>query len=88
MIVCAPTGIGTSNINEKLCTPTFKIPVEKYLQYASLSSYTLTLLRKQFENVHTIVIDEISMVSSEVLSFISRLSEIKNDDVVFGVFVI
>lgn len=44
----------------------------------SLSSYALTILRKEFQDVHTVVIDEISMVSQELLMFLSRrLSEIK-----------
>lgn len=56
----------------------FKIPVGKYLHYSSLSPNALTILRKQFQDVHTVVIDEISMVSQELLMFISRrLSEIK-----------
>lgn len=42
-------------------------------------------MRKQFQDVHTVVIDKISMVSQELLMFISRrLSEIKNNDGVFG----
>lgn len=44
----------------------------------SLLSYALTILRKEFQDVHTVVIDEISMVSQELLMFLSRrLSEIK-----------
>lgn len=63
----------------------FKIPVASFLQYGSLSSYSISKLRQEFKNVHTIVIDEISMVSSEMFSFISRrLSDIKNNNNVFG----
>lgn len=64
-----------------------KIPVCKYLQYNCLSGYSLKQLRKKFHNVHTVIIDEISMVSSSMLTFISRrLSEIKDNNLPFGGF--
>ena len=85
VVVCAPTGTAASNINGRTIHSLFRIPVAEYLNYAGLSSYTLKQVRKEFLNVHTVVIDEISMVSSDMLSFISRrLSEIKNNDCVFG----
>lgn len=78
VIVCAPTGTASNNINGRTLHSVFKIPVASFLQYGSLSSYSISKLRQEFKNVHTIVIDEISMVSSEMFSFISRrLSEIK-----------
>lgn len=85
VIICAPTGTAANNIGGRTIHSVFKIPVGKYLHYSSLSPYALTILRKQFQDVHTVVIDEISMVSQELLMFISRrLSEIKNNDSVFG----
>lgn len=85
VVICAPSGTAANNIGGRTIHSVFKIPVGKYLQYSSLSSYVLTILRKEFQDVHTVVIDEISMVSYELLLFISRrLSEIKNNDCVFG----
>lgn len=85
VIVCAPTGTASNNINGRTLHSVFKIPVASFLQYGSLSSYSISKLRQEFKNVHTIVIDEISMVSSEMFSFKSRrLSEIKNNNNVFG----
>lgn len=78
VVICAPSGTAANNIGGRTIHSVFKIPVGKYLQYSSLSSYVLTILRKEFQDVHTVVIDEISMVSYELLLFISRrLSEIK-----------
>lgn len=83
--MCAPTGTAANNINGRTLHSIFKIPIGPFLQYSSLSSLTLKNMRKEFQNVHTIVIDEVSMVSSEMLTFISRrLSEIKNCESVFG----
>ena len=53
------------------------IPVNKYLNYAGLTAYQLKMLKNSFAGVHTIIIDEISIVSDRMLTFISRrLSEI------------
>lgn len=63
----------------------FKIPVAKHLTYSSLTGFALKKLRDYFQTIHTIIIDEISMVSSDLFSFISRsLSEIKNNELPFG----
>lgn len=78
VIICAPIGTAANNMGGRTNRSVFKIPVGKYLHYSSLSSYALKILRKEFQDVHTVVIDEISMVSQELLMFVSRrLSEIK-----------
>lgn len=87
VLVCAPTGTAANNINGGTIHSMLKIPVCKYLQYNCLSGYSLKQLRKKFHNVHTVIIDEISMVSSSMLTFISRrLSEIKDNNLPFGGF--
>lgn len=51
----------------------------------AVSPYCLKQLRKNFQNVHTIILDEVSMVSSSMLTFISRrLSEISDNNLPFG----
>lgn len=49
-----------------------------------MSDFTFKKLRDYFQNVHTVIIDEISMVSSDIFSFINRrLGEIKSSDLPF-----
>lgn len=87
VLVSAPTGTAANNINGGTIHSMLKIPVCKYLQYNCLSGYSLKQLRKKFHNVHTVIINEISMVSSSMLTFISRrLSEIKDNNLPFGGF--
>lgn len=85
VVVCAPTGTAASHINGQTIHSLFKIPVAQHLTYSSLSGFTLKKLRDYFQNVHTVIIDEISMVSSDIFSFINRrLVEIKSSDLPFG----
>lgn len=85
VLVCAPTGTAANNINGRTIHSLLRVPVAQFLNYAGLSSYTLKQVRKEFENVHSVVIDEVSMVSGDMLTFISRrLSEIKDCDLPFG----
>jgi hypothetical protein len=83
--ICAPTGTAARNIHGKTIHSLLKIPVNKYLQYECLQPYHLRCLRLEFAGVHTIVIDEISMVSDIMLTYISRrLSEIMDNPCTFG----
>ena len=85
VVVCAPTGVAARTVYGQTIHSLLKIPVSDYLNYEELSAYQLTKLQRQFLNVHTIIIDEISMVSDAMLTFISRrLSDVKNDPHVFG----
>lgn len=85
VVVCAPTGTAATNINGQTVHSLFKIPVAKHLTYSSLTGFALKKLRDYFQTIHTIIIDEIRMVSSDLFSFISRrLSEIKNNELPFG----
>ncbi|XP_053398286.1 ATP-dependent DNA helicase PIF1-like [Mercenaria mercenaria] len=61
--------------------------VDKYLNYASLSPANIGTLRRKFAGVHTVVIDEISMVSDRMLTVISRrLTEISGNNLPSGGF--
>lgn len=85
VVVCAPTGTADNNINGETLHSLLKIPVHKFVHYSSVSPYCLKQLRKKFQNVHTIILDEVSMGSSSMLTFISRrLSEISDNNLPFG----
>lgn len=85
--LCAPTGTAARNIHGSTIHSLLRIPVDKYMQYSSLTAYHLQQLRSLFAGVHTLVIDEISMVSDRMLTFISRrLSEISGNTCPFGHF--
>lgn len=87
VLVCAPNGTAANNINCRTIHSLLRVPVAQFLNYAGLSNYTLKQVRKEFENVHSVVIDEVSMASGDILTFISRrLSEIKDCDLPFGFF--
>lgn len=87
VIVCGPTGMSAKNINGKTIHTALKLPVQhgREPSYKELSSRALQILRSQFLNVHTLVIDEISMVSSRMLTFIHRrLCSIRQSNEHFG----
>jgi len=87
VVVCAPTGTAARNIRGKTIHSELCLPVQhgnqpKYLQ---LSAKMWDKLRKKLKFVHTIVIDEISMVSSVMLHHIHlRLCAIKGNNDKFG----
>ena len=45
---CAPTGPAARNINGQTIYSALKIPVDKYLNYASLTAYQLRMLKNSF----------------------------------------
>lgn len=74
VVVCAPTGTAARSIQGLIF----------YTHCEELSSFMLSKLQREFLNIHTIVIDEISMVSDMILTYISRrLSQIKRNNAVF-----
>jgi len=87
VLVCGPTGTSAKYFGEKTLHSSLKLPVQHGSEpsYKELSSKTLQNLRKQYRSIHTIVIDEISMVSSQTLLYIlRRLCSIKGNDDYFG----
>ena len=87
VILTAPTGIAARNIRGITVHSAFKLPVQhgREPDYRDLSSTSLQQLRKQFIHIHTVVIDEISMISSKTFTFINdRLCAIKDSDEPFG----
>ena len=87
VVVCAPTGTAAKNILGKTVHSALHIPVQhgKQPEYLQLNAKTLKKLRQIFKLVHTIIIDEISMVSSVMLEHIHRrLCAIKDNEEKFG----
>ena len=87
VILCAPTGIAARNIGGVTVHSAFKLPVQhgKEPAYKDLSPQGLQEIRKKFRMIHTVVIDEISMISAKTLAFISdRLCAIKDKEEPFG----
>ncbi|XP_062586775.1 uncharacterized protein LOC134248381 isoform X1 [Saccostrea cucullata] len=85
VLVCAPTGTAANVIVGQTIHSAFKIPVSNYGEYQPLSPFCLSQLRNMYVTIHTLIIDEISMVSSTMLTYISRrLSDIKQCELPFG----
>ena len=82
-MLVAPTGVAAFNIGDLTIHYAFQLPVEhgNLTKYTKFSVERLHQLRLLCKDVHTIIIDEISMVSYETLGFIhQRLTEIKGTD--------
>ena len=82
-MLVAPTGVAAFNIGGLTIHYAFWLPVEhgNLTRYTKLSAQKLHELRLLCKDIHTIIIDKISMVSYETLSFIhQRLTEIKGTD--------
>lgn len=87
VLVCGPTGMSAKNIQGKTLHSIFKLPVQhgRQPEYSELSSRVLQQIRKQFHSVHTLVVDEVSMVSNVMLTHIHRrLCAIKQNSEFFG----
>ncbi len=86
-IVCGPTGTAARNIFGETLHHALSLPVQHGYQaeYTELKGPTLARLRKKFASIHTMIIDEISMVSSCNFLYIHRrLSSIMDDERPFG----
>ena len=82
-MLVAPTGVAAFNIGGLTIHYAFSLPVEHgdKTRYRKLSAEKLHELRLLCKEIHTVIIDEISMVSYETLVFIhQRLTEIKGTD--------
>ena len=82
----APTGVAAFNIGGLTIHRALNLPMEhgRSTRYCKLSTNKLDQLRRDWRNINTVVIDEISIVSYQTLCFVHRrLTEIKGmDDVV------
>ena len=88
-ILMAPTGVAAFNIGGLTIHKALNLPVEhsRSTKYRKLSAERLDDLRRDWRNVDTVVIDEISMVSYQTLYFVHRrLTEIKGTDDVETLF--
>lgn len=84
-MVCAPTGTAARNVHGATIHSLLQIPVTRYIEYVPLPEHILSRLQRQFQSDTTIIIDEVSVVSDTMLTYISRrLSEIKRNDNAFG----
>ena len=73
VLVCAPTGTAAKNVKGSTIHHLLKIPVQQYLKYEPIANpVTLKRLKDEFNGVHTLIIDEISMVSSTMISIINN----------------
>ena len=82
-MLVAPTDVAAFNISDLPIHYAFWLSVEhdNFTRYTKLSTEKLHQLRLLCKVVHTLIIDEISMVSYETLRFIhQRLTEIKGTD--------
>ena len=90
-MLAAPTGVAAFNIGGLTIHRALNLPVEhdRSTAYKKLSAERLHELRRLWKDVHVMIIDEISMVSYWMFTFIhKRLTEIKGTDdteVHFGV---
>jgi DNA replication protein DnaC len=89
-MVTAPTGVAAFNIRGITIHKALCLPVEhgKYSSCTPLGSEKLASLRREWESVNTLIIDEISMVSYDMLKDINfRVNQIKgidNTNIFFG----
>ena len=82
-MLVAPTGVAAFNIGGVTIHRALCLPVEhgSSTRYRKLSTERLHELRLLWKDVHTVIIDEVSMVSYETMMFIhQRLTEIKGTD--------
>ena len=87
VLVAAPTGTAARNVRGSTLHSLFRIPVSYYHVYEPLLPRNLATLQDKFSGVHTLIIDEISMVSSFMFTYISRrLQEISGSSDPFGGF--
>ena len=84
---CAPTGVAAYHIKGSTIHSAWQLPVQHDWDttYYELSQKSLRKLKQKFRFVHTLVIDEVSMVSSVTFTHIHRrLTSIKGNESPFG----
>ena len=86
-ILMAPTGVAAFNVGGLTIHRALRLQVEHGKTAHQLQLHALALhdLRKLWQGVHTLIIDEISMVSYQILKSVhSRRCEIYGNDEIFG----
>ena len=85
VLLTAPTGVAAFNINGITLHSAFLLPLGQTNCYKKLSDDKRNSLRNRFSNLQVLIIDEISMVGSDMLLAIHRrLREIKGLEKAFG----
>lgn len=86
VLTTAPTGTAAFNVFGMTLHTAFLLPVMKgFSKYKSLSQDKLNTVRAKLQCVQIIIIDEISMVSADMLLFLHRrLQEITGRNLIFG----
>ncbi|XP_075334585.1 uncharacterized protein LOC142395729 [Odontesthes bonariensis] len=78
VLLTAPTGIAAYNLEATTIHTTFSIGIDVRLPYTPLGEEKLNSLRLKYSDVHILIIDEISMVDHNLLSYVhGRLRQIK-----------
>ncbi|KAK7929411.1 hypothetical protein WMY93_005806 [Mugilogobius chulae] len=78
VLLTAPTGMAAHNLNASTIHSAFSIGINVTLPYLPLGEEKLNSLRAKFVDLQIVIIDEISMVSHDLLIYIhSRLRQIK-----------
>lgn len=85
--VTAPTGVAARLVNGKTIHSAFALGIEtgRATVYRQMTGQRLEDMRRKWRHIRWLIIDEISMVSYEVLRSIHlRLQELKNCQDIFG----
>ena len=85
ILLCAYTGLAAYNIQGSTLHNAFCIEPNKKLKFKQLSDDKRNTMRTKYVNLCVLIVDEVSMVGSEMLSFLYlRLQEIKCNKEPFG----
>ena len=85
ILLCAYTGLAAYNIKGSTLHAAFCIEPNKKLTYKQLSDDKRNTLRTKYMQLSVLIVDEVSMVGSEMLNFLYlRLQEIKGNRRPFG----
>ena len=85
ILLCAYTGLAAYNIQGSTLHSAFCIEPNKKLTYKRLSDDKRNTLQTKYKDLAVLVVDEVSMVGNEMLSFLhQRLQEIKQNQEPFG----
>uniref|UniRef100_A0A3B3YQH8 ATP-dependent DNA helicase n=1 Tax=Poecilia mexicana TaxID=48701 RepID=A0A3B3YQH8_9TELE len=85
VLLTAPTGIAAYNLEATTIHTTFSIGKDVRLPYTPLGEDKINSLRVKYSDLQLLIIDEISMVDHNLLSYVNgRLRQIKQTTNVYG----